>query len=308
MKIGILLSYKGLGANLLHLSYCHEIAKKHGPVSVITLCNNLEDVLEKDPLIKEVIYLNKFYKKFVDIINLAKFLKNIDLDSIYIFYPSFRYLISSKIAGIKTIHIYPLLKKKNLHLVSAAKAFTEKKLNITKCPTETILHIDASEVKKLSIVDKKIFILGVGSSGPTTKWGSKNYISLINELNKNGDYIFYLLCGPDEDEIAQKIINNIKENNCISLSKKKIAEIIPILSLGKIYVGNDSFGHHVTSQRGIPSFIVILDTPRAYTDYSKNQFRILPEGINENDITHDSAFNADSISVEMVLKKIKGFI
>ena len=30
MKTGIFLSYKGLGANLLHLSYCHEIAKKFG--------------------------------------------------------------------------------------------------------------------------------------------------------------------------------------------------------------------------------------------------------------------------------------
>ena len=27
MKIGIYLNYIGLGANLLHLSYCHEIAK-----------------------------------------------------------------------------------------------------------------------------------------------------------------------------------------------------------------------------------------------------------------------------------------
>ena len=30
MKTGILLSYKGIGSNLLHLSYCHEIAKKKG--------------------------------------------------------------------------------------------------------------------------------------------------------------------------------------------------------------------------------------------------------------------------------------
>ncbi len=28
MKTGIYLSYIGLGANLLHLSYCHQIAKK----------------------------------------------------------------------------------------------------------------------------------------------------------------------------------------------------------------------------------------------------------------------------------------
>jgi hypothetical protein len=52
MKTAILLSYKGLGANLLHLSYCHEIAKKIGPVTIITLCKNLEQAISKDPLIK----------------------------------------------------------------------------------------------------------------------------------------------------------------------------------------------------------------------------------------------------------------
>ena len=31
MKTGIFLSYRGLGANLLHLAYCHQIAKKFGP-------------------------------------------------------------------------------------------------------------------------------------------------------------------------------------------------------------------------------------------------------------------------------------
>ena len=52
MRIGIYLSYVGLGANLLHLSYCHQIAKKYGPVSIITLCKNLEETLEDDPLIE----------------------------------------------------------------------------------------------------------------------------------------------------------------------------------------------------------------------------------------------------------------
>ena len=56
MKTGIYLSYVGLGANLLHLSYCHEIAKKYGPVTIITLCKNLEETLAHDPLIKAVSY------------------------------------------------------------------------------------------------------------------------------------------------------------------------------------------------------------------------------------------------------------
>ena len=42
MRTGILLSYVGLGSNLLHLTYCHEIAKKYGPVSIVTICKNLE--------------------------------------------------------------------------------------------------------------------------------------------------------------------------------------------------------------------------------------------------------------------------
>ena len=28
MKVGIFLSYIGLGSNIMHLAYCHEIAKK----------------------------------------------------------------------------------------------------------------------------------------------------------------------------------------------------------------------------------------------------------------------------------------
>ena len=48
MRIGIFLSYKGLGANLLHLSYCHEIAKKHGPISLVTICKNLKEALDTE--------------------------------------------------------------------------------------------------------------------------------------------------------------------------------------------------------------------------------------------------------------------
>ena len=67
MRIGIYLSYVGLGANLLHLSYCHQIAKKHGPITIITLCKNLKETLEDDPLIEKVYYLNKYHKKVIDL-------------------------------------------------------------------------------------------------------------------------------------------------------------------------------------------------------------------------------------------------
>ena len=311
MKTAVLLSYTGLGTNLLHLSYCHQIAKKFGPITIITLCENLDQALSKDPNVKEVVYLNKYYKKFTDIFNLSHFLKDLEIDNIFIFYPSIRFYIASKIAKIKNVKSYPLLNKKNLHLVNVAKRFTEKILNIRNCPTETQIFIDKADkiiASKKIKNNKKNIILGIGSSGPTTRWGAKNYINLIKKLEDKNNFFFFLLCGPNEKDIADAILKEIDKDCCTSLDNKKISEIIPIISLADMYVGNDSFGQHVAAQCNIPSIIIMLDTPKAYSDYSVNQFRILPEGVNENDISHDSNFSPDTIKVEKVYEKIFSLI
>jgi len=59
---------------------------------------------------------------------------------------------------------------------------------------------------------------------------------------------------------------------------------------------------------GKPSFIILLDTPRAYSDYSLNQHRILPPNVSIDEITHDSKFDPSSITEEMILEKLKKFI
>ncbi len=308
MKTGIFLSYKGLGANLLHLSYCHQIAKKFGKVELITLCPNLNRVLIDDPLIKSVNYLDKFHRNFFDIINLSVFIKKFNFENIFIFYPSIRHYLACKIAGIKNIYHYPLFKKKNLHLVNAAKTFTEQSLNINNCPTETQISLNSEKIKKYNLGKQKKIVLGIGSSGPTTRWGYNNFASLINKFNDIGDYHFYLVCGKNEEEGAIKIINQIKKNNCESLSSKDVSEIIYYIYLSDIFIGNDSFGHHVSSQMNKPSFVILLDTPKAYSDYSKNQFRIIPPDADINKITHGSSFDPDSITVEMIINKVKNFI
>ncbi len=308
MKIGIFMSYRGLGANLLHLSYCHEIAKKFGPVTLITLCPNLNKVLEDDPSIKEIVYLDKFHKKFFDILSLSKFLKKFNFSTIFIFYPSLRHYLASKIAGIKNIYHYPLFIKKNLHLVDTAKKFVENSLNIENCPTETRIFINKKKVEKYKSNNKKKIILGIGSSGPTTRWGYDNFASLIKKINKIGDYHFYLICGPNEENGAQKIINQIKEKNCESLSMKDVSEIMYYIFLSNIFIGNDSFGHHIACQMNKPSFVILLDSPKAYSDYSKNQFRIFPPDVDMNKISHGSNLNPNSITVEMIFNKIKNFI
>jgi len=52
----------------------------------------------------------------------------------------------------------------------------------------------------------------------------------------------------------------------------------------------------------------MLDTPRAYTDYSVNQHRVMPAEINVDTITHDSRISPDMIKVDQVHKKILSLI
>tara|TARA_Y100001935_G_scaffold238697_1_gene225536 strand:- start:155 stop:1090 length:936 start_codon:yes stop_codon:yes gene_type:complete len=307
MKTGIYLSYVGLGANLLHLSYCHQIAKKHGPVTIITLCKNLEEALIDDPLIEKVYVLEKYGKKLFDIFKLSKILKEFNFTNLLIFYPSIRILLAAKIAGIKNTYAYKFLKKKNLHLVNAAKLLTEKFLNINNCQTETKFSINNEKIEKINNEFKNTFkiVIGAGSSGPTTRWGSNNFAKLINKLNENGNYIFFILCGPKEKEIEDEIINKLNKKNYVRLSDKKIIEVVPYLCACNMYVGNDSFGSHISAQSGKKSIVFLLDSPRAYTDYSKNFFRLVPDGFNIDDITHSTKADPNLILVDNVVQKIQ---
>ncbi len=306
MNVGVFLNYIGLGSNILHLTYCHQIAKKYGPVTIITLCGNLGQALEDDPNIKEVILIKK-NKKITDIPIISLVLKKLLLKKIFIFYPSPRLYIAAKLAGIKTVYNYPLFKKKNLHLVNAANKLTCESLNINSCPTETKFFVKNEKInhaKKYFNKDNYNIVIGAGSSGPDTRWGEKNFISLINKLNENGNYFFYIQCGPEQNEISKNIIDKIKKKNCMDLSKMNISEIIPILFLSDMYVGNDSFSHHITAQCNKPSIVLLLNSPKAYSDYSLNHHRIIPENAKLEELDHSSNYQANSISIEKVFKKI----
>ncbi|MAH54529.1 MAG: hypothetical protein CMI68_06440, partial [Candidatus Pelagibacter sp.] len=108
---------------------------------------------------------------------------------------------------------------------------------------------------------------------------------------------------------------NLKEEENIywysymkSLSDKNIKEIVSIISGADMYIGNDSFGQHIASQCGKPSIVLLLDTPSAYSEYSKNQHQITPEGVSIKNISHDSSFDPNTIGVGTVLNKALSYL
>ncbi len=306
MKTGVFLNYIGLGANLLHLSYCHKIAEVYGPITLISLAKNLDQALEDDQLIEQIIIFDK-NKKIIDIPKISANLRKLNLECIFIFYPSARLYLAAKLAGIKKVYCYPLFKKKELHLVEAAKKFTCNSLNLLDCKTETKIQISEKKINKVKgFFDKNKFniIIGAGSSGPDTRWGEKNFIELINQLNDEGNFHFFIQAGPDQKKISEEIINNVKQKNCMDLSNLSVRNVLPFFALCDAYVGNDSFMHHVTSQSQKPAIVLLINSPKAYTDYSMNYHRIIPDNSNIDEINHDSFYSPNSISIEKVKNKI----
>tara|TARA_Y100001970_G_scaffold138603_1_gene170532 strand:- start:152 stop:535 length:384 start_codon:yes stop_codon:yes gene_type:complete len=115
---------------------------------------------------------------------------------------------------------------------------------------------------------------------------------------------FFILCGPNEKEIENQILSKLKKKNFLTLSDKRIYDLIPYLGISDMYVGNDSFGSHVVSQCGKKSIVFLLDAPKAYTDYSKNYYRMVPDGYNIDEITHGTNADPNSILVNDVVEII----
>ena len=60
-------------------------------------------------------------------------------------------------------------------------------LSIKNCPTETKFFIKQEKLNNINKElnnDKFKIVIGAGSSGITTRWGSRTYTQLINKLNE----------------------------------------------------------------------------------------------------------------------------
>ena len=306
MSTGVLLSYSGIGSNLLHLPYIHEVARKDGPIELITFSEKIPFILKSDPSFKNISYINKYNKKLIDIFKFSRLLKERKLKKLYIFYPSLRFKIAAKLAGISKVYCYPLFRKKKLHLVKAAKKFTEKVLNIKECPTETKFFLSEEQKNQSNLFikkNKKNIFIAASSSGPTNRWAVFNFIELIKKIKEQTDSHFFILVGKNEAAISEQIISETEKMNITSVHNLSIEQISIIAASCDFYIGNDTFAHHICCQSSIPSIILLIDTPRAYSDYSKHQHQITPEHIPIQEIDHGSRAGPDSIKVDKVFKK-----
>ena len=311
-KALVVIKSMGIGDLSILISSIHAISKKIAkPVTVLAQKNTrAKEILLHDPHIEEVIELNE--KEIRGFFGIIKKIKSKNFDQSYIFSDSIRLYLISKLSGIKKNYQYEFFSKKGKNFFKTANEFTEKILN-TKIDSQSKIYFNKNDMenskKTFGISDNaKNIVCGISASGPTKRWDIKNYIKLFENLNKKFQCKFFLAGGKNDEELIKKIIDSSIGKNCISFSKMKLSETIPIISASQYYIGNDTGWGHIASGLGLKSLFLFMDSPPlAYGVYSKNINIICPDGLTIENTVHNTR-GKDKISFDNVLKKSEEMI
>ena len=312
MKVLVIQPKIGMGDMVIYLPYIHAISRKYQtPVSILVKENSrANQLLAEDRHIDEIILLDRSknnsgsHDGLSGFLKLSKEIKLKNFNKVFIFNSSLRYLLISKLAGIKNISQYPLFRKKD-NIVTSAKIFTEHELG-SIVSTQPELRINQESFNKVNQSFSKEFkhiCLGISASGPTKRWNIENFITLCKKINEKIPSKFYLAAGNNDKNLIDKFLNSEISKNCTSFQDLKIKETMPIIKNCDLYIGNDTGWLHISSALGIKCLALFMDSPvQAYGKYSKNINIIVPEGETEETTTHDT-LGADKISFEKVFEK-----
>ena len=301
MKILVIQNKMGIGDMIIYLPFIKAISKKFNTtVSILVKeSSKAEQFLKNSNFIDKIIILernnklkNDRHEGLAGFYNLIRDLKQYSFDKVFIFNSSFRFNLIAKIAGIKDIHQYPLLQKKNQHVIEAAKKLLKKNLdlNVESNPEISINNHSIKEARsryKINNNEKNI-LLGVGGSGPTKRIPAMIFIKLMRLITQKYKCKFFLATGKDiqEQEILKEILDTEFKNECYRLDDLNLTEILPIIKNCDVSVCNDSSFSHLSSGLGLKTIVLMADTPLLYGNYSSMMHPIIPDG--ENTVTHDT--------------------
>ena len=320
MKILVIQNKMGIGDMVIYLPFIEAISKKFNtPVSIL-----VKESSKAEHFLKDINFINKIiildrnnklksgrHEGLIGSYNLVRDLKQHNFDKVFIFNSSFRFYLIARIAGIKDIHQYPLLQKKNQHVIKVAKNLLKKslELNVESDPKITINSQHVQEVRlkyKISNNEKNI-LLGIGGSGPTKRIPAIIFIKLMHLITQKYKCKFFLATGKSnqEQEILKEILDTEFKNECYALDNLSLTKTLPIIKNCDISVCNDSSFSHLSSGLGIKTIVLMADTPLLYGSYSPRMYPIIPDG--ENTVTHDT-LGKERINPIKVFEKLNSIL
>ena len=318
MKILAIQNRMGIGDTVIFLPYIEAISKKFGtPVSLLVKESSKADqYLNHTKYLDKIIFLerdnnNKKHDGILGSFRLAQDLKKYEFDKVFIFNSSLRFNLIAKLANIKKIYQYPLLKKNNQHITQPAKNLIKENLGIEVINNPQIQISNNLIEKTILEYDMKNnelnILLAVGGSGPTKRIPAKTFLLVMEKINNLRKCKFFLATGKNEDEqiILHDIINSKFKDKCVPLDNLTITETLPVIKNCNVSICNDTGFSHLSSALGIKTITLMADTPLIYGSYSSNMYPILPDG--ETTVSHNTR-GKDKINHEKIYNQLISII
>ena len=320
MRILTVQNRMGIGDMVIFLPFIQAISKKFStPISILVKENSKAiQFLQNNPAIDQIIILDRSNKNkngrhdgIIGSYNLTKDLKKFNFDKIFIFNSSLRFNLIARAANIKNIYQYPLFKKKNQHIINAAKNFIKKVLDLDIHNDPEILVNDQlieNAKLKYNINNKEInILLGIGGSGPTKRIPAKIFINFMSLVTQRYKCKFFLATGKNDEEqkILFEILSTTHKDKCYALDSLSLSEILPIIKNCNISICNDSSFSHLSSGLGINTIVLMSDTPLLYGSYNSRMYPIIPDG--ENTVTHKT-LGKDRINPKKIFDQLNSIL
>ncbi len=320
MKILIVQNKKGIGDLIIFLPFIEALAKKFATQVYLLVKENSKalDIVGDNKYIKEIIVLDRdnqsndgIHEGVLGTFRLIKNLKKYKFDKIFIFNSSLRFNLIAKLCYIKDIYQYPLFFKKNQNITLSAQKLLESKVGI-KVKSDPQILVDEKKVNSVKIrnnisSNEKNILLGIGGSGSTKRIPAITFLKFMNYCNENYKCRFFLATGKlhEEQVILDEILNSKFKQKCIRLDNLRLKETLPYIKNCNISICNDSSFSHLSAALGIPTIVLMADTPIIYGSYSPRMHPILPDGVKE--VKHDT-LGKDKINAQKIYEKFKSLI
>ncbi|MFI4912611.1 MAG: glycosyltransferase family 9 protein [Sedimentisphaeraceae bacterium JB056] len=112
--------------------------------------------------------------------------------------------------------------------------------------------------------DKELAVICPGSGGREKCWHIDNYISTAKELEKSQLKPLFLLGEVEFERFNRDDIQKLKDTSAI-ISSLNIEQVVGLLSIAKLYIGNDSGVSHISGAMQLPTVSIFGPTnPAVY--------------------------------------------
>lgn len=263
-----------LGDLIWHLPFFKHISKfRNQSIYLITRKNtSAQELLINEEYIRSVFYID--FKKYLhnylrDIYKIYLLLKRNKAEEVWILDKNSRPAIAASLAKIKKINGYGIgnqsswvnnknkLQKGDLkthYIDRGIKFFELQNYPIKYKFIQMNLNKDSSNLFNfLYEKNLKIIIYGVDSSEMYRSWPTSYFAELINTINTDYKFFHILIASPTNSSIADKIISEVETTDITNYSHLKLIEIVDLLKISNLFIGNDSGILNLSAAIGLKS-------------------------------------------------------